>query len=174
MSERNGFRADVSTAPAGCKAGQCSVERDLGLASQAAPNPMQPLAWRARPAWPWWVLLGVLLGGAFRVFAPAIAEPLWLLAFGLWSVPLAVGALAVCMVKAPVTTVQASAIAVVPVMSVVLGVVVFWPIVAAGFLFSMPVFVVLGAVGGLSMAWLMRAIQALRGASRGADAKSCD
>ena len=167
MSERNGFRADVSTAPAASKGGRCLVERDPGLASQ-------PLVWRARPAWPWWVLLGVLLGGAFRVLAPAIAEPLWLLAFGLWSVPLAVGALAVCMVKAPVTTAQASAITVAPVMSVMLGAVVCWPMVAAGFLFSMPVFVVLGAVGGLSMAWLMRAIQALSGASRGADAKSCD
>ena len=112
--------------------------------------------------------------GAFRVLAPVIAVPLRLLAFGLWSVPLAVGALAVCMVQAPVTTAQASAIAVVPVMSVMLGAIVCWPMVAAGFLFSMPVFVVLGAVGSLSMAWLMRAIQALRGASRGADAKSCD
>ena len=110
--------------------------------------------------------MGALLGGAFRVLAPYIAEPLWLLAFGLWSVPLTVGALAVCMVKEPVTTAQASAIAVVPVMSVMLGALVCWPIAAAGFLFSMPVFVVLGAVGGLLMAWLMRAIQALRGDPR--------
>lgn len=174
MSERHGFRVNASTAPACSRGRRCSVERDLDLATQASPAPTQTVAWRARPAWLWWVMLGALLGGAFRVLAPVIAEPLRLLAFGLWGVPLAVGALAVFMVKGPVTTAQSSVITVVPVISVVLGAIVCWPMGAAGFLISMPVFVVLGAVGGLSMAWLMRSAQALRGASSGADVKSFD